>query len=137
WALPLDGGPGDRRRADPGLHSTACAALKRNIHFHSQRRSPTTPPNNDGFNHEYATINGIRYHYVREGSGPPLMLVHGWPGFYYDWHLNIRSLAEHFEVVAPDMRGYAYTEKPDLPPEEGYTPAVFADDIAALLDHLG
>lgn len=97
------------------------------------------PPNNDGFRHEYADVNGLRYHYVREGSpsAAPLLLVHGWPGFYYEWRLNIRPLAEHFDVVVPDMRGYAYTEKPDVAPEEGYTPAVFAEDIRALLDHLG
>jgi pimeloyl-ACP methyl ester carboxylesterase len=94
------------------------------------------PPESDGLRHEYATVNGLRYHYVREGSGPPLLLVHGWPGFYYEWHLNIRPLSQHFEVVAPDMRGYAYTDAPDLKPEEGYTPAVFADDILALLNHL-
>jgi pimeloyl-ACP methyl ester carboxylesterase len=95
------------------------------------------PPNTDGFKHEYATINGLRYHYVRQGSGPPLMLVHGWPGFYYEWHMVIEQLSRHFDVVVPDMRGYAYTEAPDLTPEEGYTPAVFAQDIGALLDHLG
>jgi pimeloyl-ACP methyl ester carboxylesterase len=95
------------------------------------------PPNTDGFKHEYPTINGLRYHYVRQGSGPPLMLVHGWPGFYYEWHLNIGPLSERFDVVVPDMRGYGYTEAPDLKPEEGYTPAVFAEDIRGLLDHLG
>ncbi|MCI0818640.1 MAG: alpha/beta hydrolase [Chloroflexi bacterium] len=95
------------------------------------------PPKTDGFHHEYASINGINYHYVREGSGPPLILVHGWPGFYYEWHRNIPELAKSFDVVAPDMRGYAYTDKPDVAPEEGYTPAVFAQDINALLDHLG
>jgi pimeloyl-ACP methyl ester carboxylesterase len=63
--------------------------------------------------------------------------VHGWPGYYYEWRLNILPLAQHFDVVAPDMRGYAYTEKPDLAPEVGYTPPVFAEDIRALLDHLG
>jgi pimeloyl-ACP methyl ester carboxylesterase len=63
--------------------------------------------------------------------------VHGWPGFYYEWHLNIEPLSRSFDVVAPDMRGYAYTEKPDVVPEEGYAPAVFAEDIRALLDHLG
>ena len=95
------------------------------------------PPNNDGFLHEYANINGLRYHYVRQGSGPPLLLIHGWPGFYYEWHLNIGPLSEHFDVVVPDMRGYAYTEKPDLKPEEGYRPADFAQDIRVLFDHLG
>ena len=91
----------------------------------------------DGFNHEYATINGLRYHYVREGSGPPLLLVHGWPGFWYEWHLNIKTLAQRFEVVAPDMRGYGYSDKPDLPPEEGYTDEVMAKDLRALVEHLG
>jgi len=91
----------------------------------------------DGFHHYEARINGLRYHYVREGEGPPLLLVHGWPGFYYEWRPNIGPLSHRFQVVAPDMRGYAYTEKPDLPPEEGYSPAAFAEDLRALLDHLG
>jgi len=98
-------------------------------------------PHHDGFHHEYATVNGLRYHYVRggaaAGSRPPLLLVHGWPGFWYEWHLNIAPLAQHFDVVVPDMRGFGYTDKPDVPPEDGYTPAAFAEDISALLDHLG
>ncbi len=92
---------------------------------------------NDGFRHFEASINGLRYHYVREGSGPPVILVHGWPGFYYEWQPNIGPLSQYFDVVAPDMRGYAYTEKPDLPPEEAYTPSHFAQDLVALMDHLG
>ena len=89
------------------------------------------------FNHQYATINGLRYHYIREGSGPPLFLIHGWPGFHYEWHLNIRPLAERFDVIVPDMRGYGHTEAPDLPPEEAYTADVFAEDLRALVQHLG
>lgn len=94
-------------------------------------------PLEDGLNHQFADVNGIRYHFVREGAGPPLLLVHGWPGFYYEWHLNIGPLAKHFDVVVPDMRGYGYTEKPDLPPEQGYTDAVFAEDLKALVERLG
>jgi pimeloyl-ACP methyl ester carboxylesterase len=102
-------------------------------------------PHHDGFHHEYTTINparspiegGLRYHFVRQGSGPPLFLLHGWPGFYYEWRLNIGPLSQAFEVVAPDMRGYGYSDKPDLPPEEGYTPAAYAQDIGALMDALG
>jgi pimeloyl-ACP methyl ester carboxylesterase len=93
-------------------------------------------PDSD-LNHQYATINGLRYHYVRQGAGPPLLLVHGWPGFYYEWRHVIKPLAERFEVVAPDMRGYGETDKPDLPPEEGYTDAAMAEDMLALVDHLG
>ncbi len=91
----------------------------------------------EAFNHQYATINGLRYHYVREGSGPPLFLIHGWPGFHYEWHLNIEPLAKRFDVIVPDMRGYGETDKPDLPPEEGYTDEVFAKDLRALVEHLG
>ncbi|MCH6555083.1 MAG: alpha/beta hydrolase [Chloroflexi bacterium] len=91
----------------------------------------------EAFNHQYATINGLRYHYVREGSGPPLFLIHGWPGFHYEWHLNIKPLAERFDVIVPDMRGYGHTEVPDLPPEEAYTDDVFAEDLRALVEHLG
>ena len=94
-------------------------------------------PHHDGFSHHHATINGLRYHYVRQGAGPPLLLVHGWPGFYYEWHLNIEPLSRRFDVVVPDMRGYAYTDKPDLPPEEGYSDTAMAEDLRALVEHLG
>ena len=86
---------------------------------------------------EYAHVNGIHMHYVRKGSGTPLLLIHGWPGFWYEWHLNIDPLSQHFDVVVPDMRGFAYSEKPDAAPADAYTAAHFADDIRALIDHLG
>jgi pimeloyl-ACP methyl ester carboxylesterase len=89
------------------------------------------------WNHQFAEVNGVRLHYVRHGSGKPVVLVHGWPGFWFEWNRNIPALAEHFDVVAPDMRGFAYSDKPDLPPEQGYTDTVMADDLAALVRHLG
>jgi pimeloyl-ACP methyl ester carboxylesterase len=91
----------------------------------------------DGFSHHNLTVNGLNYHYVRQGSGPPLFLIHGWPGFWYEWHKNIGPLSEHFDVVVPDMRGYAYTDKPDAPPEQAYTDIHFAEDIRGLADALG
>jgi pimeloyl-ACP methyl ester carboxylesterase len=91
----------------------------------------------DDFKHHKANVNGIKLHYVRQGSGAPLLLVHGWPGFWYEWHLNIGPLSEQFDVVAPDMRGYAYSDKPAGPPEQDYTDTKFAEDTAALCDHLG
>lgn len=89
------------------------------------------------WNHQFAQVNGVRLHYVRHGAGKPVLLVHGWPGFWFEWNKNILPLAERFDVVAPDMRGYAFSDKPDLPPEQGYTDAVMADDLAALIRHLG
>ena len=89
------------------------------------------------WNHQFAEVNGVRLHYVREGGGTPLLLVHGWPGFWFEWNQNIRPLAERFDVVVPDMRGFAYSDKPELAPEEGYTDVVMADDLAALIGELG
>jgi pimeloyl-ACP methyl ester carboxylesterase len=89
------------------------------------------------WNHEFVEVNGVRLHYVRHGSGEPIVLVHGWPGFWYEWNKNILPLAEHFDVIVPDMRGFAYSDKPDLPPEQGYTDGIMADDLAALVRALG
>ncbi len=89
------------------------------------------------WNHRYVGANGVRLHYVRHGAGRPVLLIHGWPGFWFEWNRNIPALAEHFDVVAPDMRGFAYSDKPDLPPEDGYTDAVMAEDLAALTRALG
>ena len=88
----------------------------------------------DKLSHHYTTVNGIKLHYVRQGAGEPLLLIHGWPGFWYEWHMNIGPLAQHFDVIVPDMRGFAYSDKPDLPPEEGYTDTAFAEDIRAFID---
>lgn len=84
--------------------------------------------------HHYVTVNGVKLHYVRQGSGEPLLLIHGWPGFWFEWHKNIDALAQQYDVIVPDMRGFAYSDKPDLPPEAGYTDTVFANDIKALCD---
>jgi pimeloyl-ACP methyl ester carboxylesterase len=84
--------------------------------------------------HHYTTVNGVKLHYVRMGSGDPLFLIHGWPGFWYEWHENIGPLAQSYDVIVPDMRGFAYSDKPDLPPEQGYTDAAFAEDLRAFCD---
>ena len=88
----------------------------------------------DKISHHYVTVNGVKLHYVRQGAGEPLLLIHGWPGFWYEWHLNIGPLAQHYDVIVPDMRGYAYSDKPDLAPEAGYTDTAFAEDIKAFCD---
>jgi pimeloyl-ACP methyl ester carboxylesterase len=84
--------------------------------------------------HHDVTVNSVKLHYVRQGAGEPLMLIHGWPGFWYEWHRNIGPLAEHFDVLVPDMRGFAYSDKPDVAPEAGYTDTHYAEDIKAFLD---
>jgi pimeloyl-ACP methyl ester carboxylesterase len=87
--------------------------------------------------HNHVTANGVRLHYVRQGKGRPLVLVHGWPGFWYEWAVNIASLATRFDVIVPDMRGFGDSEKPDLDPVEGYAPRVMGEDLAGLVRALG
>jgi pimeloyl-ACP methyl ester carboxylesterase len=80
--------------------------------------------------------NGIQLHYVRQGTGKKVLLLHGWPGFWYDWRRVIPTLSANADVIAPDFRGFGNSDKPDLPPTEGYTPEIFAKDILALLNYL-
>ena len=85
------------------------------------------------WNHCYADLEDLRVHYVRHGSGFPLVLLHGWPEFWYVWRKNIPVLAERFDDIVPDLRGVGDTEKPDGPLD----PDHMVDDLAALADHLG
>jgi len=62
--------------------------------------------------HGFAHVNGVRLHYVAQGAGKLVVLLHGFPEFWYSWRHQIPALAEHFKVVAPDLRGYNDSEKP-------------------------
>ncbi len=63
--------------------------------------------------HRDIITNGIRMHYVTQGEGPLILLLHGFPEFWYSWRYQIPFLAEHgYTVVAPDLRGYNDTDKP-------------------------
>ena len=55
--------------------------------------------------HQFLNTNGIRLHYVTQGQGPLLLLLHGFPEFWYTWRHQIPVFAEHFTVVAVDLRG--------------------------------
>lgn len=89
------------------------------------------------WNHEYVEANGIRIHYVRHGAGAPLVLLHGWPEFWYVYHKNIPALAENFDVIVPDLRGFGDTDKPGLPDPPGDLLGDMRDDLRALMDALG
>jgi pimeloyl-ACP methyl ester carboxylesterase len=83
--------------------------------------------------HHTAQVNGTRLHYVTAGEGPPVMLLHGWPQTWYEWRHVIDLLADEYQVVAPDLRGFGYSAKPAA----GYDAGTMAADLAALADHLG
>ncbi len=72
--------------------------------------------NPKGFTHHYAQTNGIRLHYVEEGEGPLVILLHGFPYLWYMWRRQIRALAEAgYRVVAPDIRGFGQSDCPAEP----------------------
>jgi pimeloyl-ACP methyl ester carboxylesterase len=88
---------------------------------------------NDSIQHGYITVNGIRMHYAAAGSGPPLLLLHGFPEFWYSWRHQFAALSPHFTVIAPDLRGYNETDKPAW----GYEIDVLTRDIVEFLEALG
>ena len=62
--------------------------------------------------HDYLVTNGIRLHYVTQGDGPLMLLLHGFPEFWYSWRHQIPEFAKDYKVVALDLRGYNDSEKP-------------------------
>lgn len=69
----------------------------------------------DGITHHWAHVNGLRLHYAAAGDpARPLMLfVHGFPEFWYAWREPMKAMADHYRVVALDMRGYNLSDKPE------------------------
>lgn len=82
--------------------------------------------------HRRIFANGINQHYVDVGSGPPVLLLHGFPETWYAWRKQIPDLPGRYRLIIPDLRGYGATEKPAL----GYDKRTMANDIKALLDSL-
>ena len=86
--------------------------------------------------HKFVNTNGIRMHYVEQGSGPLVVLCHGWPESWYSWRHQIPALAAAgFRVVAPDQRGYGQTDAPA--PIESYNILNLVGDIVGLVNSLG
>jgi epoxide hydrolase 4 len=94
------------------------------------------PVNSDPWAHHFAPINGIHLHYVEAGSGPLVVLLHGFPEFWYTWRHQIPALAEAgFRVIAPDLRGYGESDKPRG--VQAYRIELLTADVLALIHHLG
>src|SRR5262249_38902699 len=80
-----------------------------------------------------ATING-----VIGGSGPPVLLLHGWPQTHIEWHKITPMLAQRFTVIATDLRGYGDSSKPEEGiNHEGYSKRAMARDQLELMRQLG
>lgn len=71
------------------------------------------PPQQDNiWQHGHLKTNGIKLHYVTAGEGPLVLLLHGFPECWYSWRYQIPALAEHYRVVALDLRGYNESDRP-------------------------
>ncbi len=86
--------------------------------------------------HGFAYANGIRMHYVEQGEGPLVVLLHGWPESWYTWRHQIPALAAAgYRVVAPDQRGYGRTDRPEA--IEAYNILNLVGDVVGLVRALG
>lgn len=83
--------------------------------------------------HHFIETNNIRLHCVTQGQGELVLLLHGFPEFWYSWRYQIPALARHFKVVVPDLRGYNDSDKP----ASGYDLDTLSADIHGLIKNLG
>jgi len=82
-------------------------------------------------------VDGFSLGYGRTGDGPPVVLLHGWPGGRSDYRLVAPLLADVADVVVPDLRGFGESDKHPVSPDEGYTAVAQARSVTGLLDELG
>ncbi len=83
--------------------------------------------------HHFIKTNNIRLHCVTQGQGELVILLHGFPEFWYSWRYQIPALARYFKVVVPDLRGYNDSDKP----ASGYDLDTLSADIWGLIESLG
>lgn len=99
-------------------------------------QTPARESRMDGIQHRFVDVNGIRIHIAEQGTGPLVVLIHGFPELWYNYRHQISALAAAgYHAVAPDMRGYGQTTAP--PRVEDYTQLHFAGDIAGLIRAIG
>ncbi|MHC5538846.1 alpha/beta fold hydrolase [Singulisphaera rosea] len=81
----------------------------------------------------FVDSGGVKIHYVTAGKGPLVVLIHGFPDFWYTWRAQMPALAEHFQVVAIDQRGYNLSDKPEG--VENYAMDKLVGDVLAVIKH--
>jgi pimeloyl-ACP methyl ester carboxylesterase len=85
--------------------------------------------------HDSIISNGIRLHYVTQGEGPLMLMLHGFPEFWYSWRKQIPEFAQNYKVVALDLRGYNDSEKPA--DASAYVMPEFIKDVEGVIRGLG
>ncbi|RKD24342.1 hypothetical protein BEP19_08070 [Ammoniphilus oxalaticus] len=83
---------------------------------------------------KYIELDGVRLHYMERGTGQPILLAHGLGSYSYTWRHNIDALASRFRVIAVDLKGFGFSDKPDKP---GYSLDAYAQSIKELIQAFG
>ena len=87
----------------------------------------------DSVEHGYADNNGVKIHYASIGKGPLIVMIHGFPDFWYSWRHQMAALQDDYQCVAIDLRGYNKSDKPEG--IENYAIKHLVGDIAAVIKH--
>ena len=93
-------------------------------------------PQVEGVRHRDVVVRGLRLHVAEAGDsgGDVVVLQHGWPQHWWEWRELIPALAERYRVIAPDIRGFGWSE---APLDDDYRKESIVDDLLALLGELG
>ena len=84
-----------------------------------------------------APVDGFSLAYERAGSGPPVVLLHGWPGDHTDYDALVPLLTDRADVIVPDLRGFGVSDKHPVPPAKGYSAVAQARSVVGLIEELG
>jgi pimeloyl-ACP methyl ester carboxylesterase len=85
--------------------------------------------------HGYADSNGVKIHYASLGQGPLIVMIHGFPDYWYTWREQMEALSDKFQCVAIDQRGYNLSDKPKG--VENYDMRLLVGDVIAVIHALG
>ena len=83
----------------------------------------------------YVDSNGVKIHYATIGSGPLIVMIHGFPDYWYTWRKQMEGLADKYQCVAIDQRGYNLSDKPAG--VDNYAVPLLVGDVIAVIKHFG
>ena len=87
------------------------------------------------FEHGFVDSDGVKLHYASLGQGPLVVMLHGFPDYWYTWRQQMRALARDHKAVAIDLRGYNLSDKPKG--VDNYAMRLLVGDVAAVVRHFG
>ena len=101
----------------------------------AQAKGATPTDFESSVKHDYANSNGVKIHFASAGQGPLVVMIHGFPDYWYTWRDQMQALSANYQVVAIDQRGYNLSDKPKG--VESYDMRLLVGDVAAVIKHLG